>query len=312
MSHIANIDLIILFFILGVVAAWVKSDFELPDSISYFLSIFLLLSLGLKGGHEVRTAEDLSGFGLTLSLGLASCILIPTYLFFWLKKKIGEPNAASIAACYGSVSAVTLIAAQGFLENEKIMYSGYMVAVMAIMEVPAIVLALYFAKGNPRSRISPWLSLLSMFKAKSVILLLGGFAIGFLMNESSWASIAPVVQDSFRGVLAFFLLGLGVAAQKQLIEAWRFRLTAVFLACVLPLVHGTIAMFFGKLLDLPEGDLVLISVLIGSASYIAAPAAIRASIPEANPSLYIGLPLALTFPMNVLIGIPWYLELARF
>lgn len=314
MSVLANVDLIVLFFFLGALASWLRSDLELPESIGKFLSIFLLLSLGLKGGHEVRTSEDPSGFVLALTLGLLSCLVIPLYFFFWLKRKLGPANAAALAASYGSVSAVTLIAAQGFLDSKSIPHSGYMVAVMAIMEIPAIALALFFfARWNSESnQHTIGDSLLKMIRAKSVVLLLGGFFIGLVMNESSWSALAPVIQGSFKGVLAFFLLGLGITAQKQLRDAWQFRWLAILVACALPLLHGAITMFLARYLGLEEGDAVLLSVLAGSASYIAAPAAISANIPSANPSLYVALPLALTFSMNVIFGIPFYQSLYRY
>ncbi len=312
MSSLANIDLIILFFFLGVLASWLKSDLEIPPAIAKFLSIFLLLSLGLKGGHEVRAADDLSGFVAALMLGMATCLAIPTYLYFWLRKKLGSVNAASLAACYGSVSAVTLITAQGMLENDNIPYSGYIVAVMALMEIPAILLALHFYKRSQVKAIDASSNtFLSLMSAKSVILLIGGFLIGLTMNDKSWVALAPVVQDSFKGVLAFFLLDLGIAAQRQLRRAWNFKATALTVACILPLVHGILALLGGSFLGLPVGDQILVAVLAGSASYIAAPAAIKSSLPEANPSLYVALPLALTFPMNVIIGIPLYIELSQ-
>lgn len=312
MNHLLNIDLIVLFFFLGALASWMKSDLELPQAISKFLSIFLLLSLGLKGGHEVRSAEELSGFALALALGLATCIVVPVYLYFWLRRKLGLANAAALAACYGSVSAVTLITAQGMLENENIAFSGYIVAVMALMEVPAIIIAFYLYRRSIGYNAGEGSNtLLSLLSAKSVVLLVGGFIIGLLMNETSWAALAPVVQDCFKGVLAFFLLDLGVAAQRQLGEAWRYKATAIMVACVLPLVHGSAALLGGSLLGLAAGDQILMAVLAGSASYIAAPAAISANLPEASPSLYTALPLALTFPMNVVFGIPLYIELAQ-
>ncbi len=300
-----SFDLTFLFFFLGVVASWIKSDLEIPTSVSKFLSVFLLLSLGLKGGHEVATATDLSGFYLVSIVGLASCVLIPYYLFPLLRKWMGAANAAALAASYGSVSAVTLIAAQEFLNIQGIKFSGYMVALMALMEIPAIMIALnFYRRSNPANKELE--NTPSMFAAKSVVLLLGGFVIGFAMNESSWAGIAPVVQGNFKGVLAFFLLDLGLCAQKQMKEAWKFKATALLTACFLPLAHGTTALLFANWIGVPQGDQILLSVLVGSASYIAAPAAIRSSIPEANPSLYVALPLAMTFPMNVLFGVLVY------
>ncbi len=312
MSHLASFDLIILFFILGALASWFRSDLEIPEQISKFLSIFLLLSLGLKGGHEVRIAEDLSGFAPSLSIGLASCLALPVVLFFALKKRLGVPNAAALAASYGSVSAVTFITAQSILENESITSSGYMVAIMALMEIPAILIGIYFYQRSTANRQSGNRSLwLSIFSIKSVVLLMGGFVIGFLMNDASWKGIAPVVQGSFKGVLAFFLLDLGIVAQKQLREAWKFKSFAVLIAFGVPLLFGTAALIAGLLIGLPHGDRILTAVLVGSASYIAAPATVRTTMPEANPSLYLALPLALTFPMNLLFGIPFYIEISQ-
>ncbi len=311
MSHLASFDLIILFFILGAFASWIRSDLEVPDSVSKFLSIFLLLSLGLKGGHEVRVAENLFGFFPTLSIGLISCFALPVILFLALKNRLGIANASALSASYGSVSAVTFITAQGILENEGISFSGYMVAVMALMEIPAILIGVFlYQRFSSASRLGNRSLLKSILSTKSVVLLLGGFAIGISMNEGSWGGIAPVVQGCFKGVLAFFLLDLGLVAQRQLKEAWKSKLTAVPVAVFSPLFFGSIALLAGYLFGLPQGDQILLAVLVGSASYIAAPAAIRSSIPEANPSLYLALPLALTFPMNLIIGIPLYIELS--
>lgn len=311
MNNLVSFDLTFLFFFLGMIASWIKSDLEIPAAVSKFLSVFLLLSLGLKGGHEVARATDLSGFYVVSLIGLASCVLIPYYIFPLLQRRLGAPNAAALAACYGSVSAVTLIAGQEFLKIRGIEFSGYMVALMALMEIPAILIAMNFHR-----RASGALTLRgnapSMFAAKSVVLLLGGFVIGFALNDASWTGIAPVFQGNFKGILAIFLLDLGLSAQKQIREAWKFRAMAVLTACVLPLIHGTLALLVGHWASVPKGDQILLAVLAGSASYIAAPAAIRSSIPEANPSLFVALPLAMTFPMNVLIGIPIYYWLSFF
>lgn len=309
MSHLANFDLIILFFILGAFASWIKSDLEIPDSIAKFLSIFLLLSLGLKGGHEVRFAESLTGLIPALSLGLASCFAIPLAMFFLIKKRLGIANAAAIAASYGSVSAVTFITAQGILDNKGIAFSGYMVAVMALMEIPAILMAVYLYQRLSKDSESRRSIFISIFSAKSVVLLLGGFVIGLLMNEKSWTSIAPVVQGAFKGVLAFFLLDLGFVAQKQLREAWKHKSVVLPIAVLFPLFFGVTTLIIGHFLGISKGDLILLATLVGSASYIAAPAAIKSSIPSANPSLYLALPLALTFPMNLVFGIPFYIEI---
>jgi len=317
MSLFSNIDPILLFFFLGVFASYLKSDLELPESISKFLSIFLLLSLGLKGGFEVSRATELGSFSKIFFVAMFFCLLIPLIFFQLFKSKLGYANAAALAASYGSVSAVTFIAAKSLLENEGIGYSGFMVAVMALMEVPAILVALtlyneHKEKKNPlaydNKNKKSWYNVL---KIKSVVLLLGGFFIGYLMGEKAWLSIKPVISDSFKGVLVFFLLDLGILAQRQLKSLWANFSSALLLAILLPLAFGTLSVFVSSFLFIPIGDRVLLSALIGSASYIAAPAAIKSSIPEANPSFFVALPLAITFPMNVLIGIPYYLFLVR-
>lgn len=312
MSHLGNLDLSILFFVLGAFASWIKSDLEIPEPVAKFLSIFLLLSLGLKGGHEVRIAENLNGFLPSLSLGLASCFVLPVILFLVLKNRLGFANAAAVSASYGSVSAVTFVTAQSILGNEGLDFSGYMVAVMALMEIPAILIAVYLYQNSlSHSKNSNWHVFKSIFSAKSVVLLLGGFIIGISMNQGSWGSIAPVVQGSFKGVLAFFLLDLGVVAQRQLREAWKYKLVAIPIALLAPLAFGALALLVGHWSGISQGNQILLAVSVGSGSYIAAPAAIRSSIPNANPSLYLAMPLALTFPMNLLFGIPFYIEMSK-
>jgi hypothetical protein len=312
LPNLDTLDLSILFFFLGAMAAWFKSDLDIPEQIGKFLSLFLLLALGLKGGHEVRIAEDLTGFAPVLAVGIFSCLVIPVYMFYWLRIRLSLANAAALAASYGSVSAVTYVTALGYLQSHGIPTSGYMVAVMALMEIPAIIVALaLFQSNSPTSEGQALLQRKSLLTTKSVFLLLGGFVIGFLMNAPTWLSLKPVVQDSFKGVLAFFLIDLGLTAQKQLKYAWAHRKRAMLIACILPLIHGSCALLLAYVFGASQGNQVLIAVLAGSASYIAAPAAIRMAIPEANPSLYISLPLAFTFPMNVLLGIPFYIWLSH-
>ncbi len=311
MSHLANFDLIILFFILGAIASWMRSDLEIPPSVAKFLSMFLLLSLGLKGGHEVRFAENLTGFMPSLSLGLMSSFVLPLAMFFFVKKRLGMANAAAISASYGSVSALTFIAAMGVLENQGVGFSGFMIAIMAFMEIPGILIAVYLYQRFSNTSGSKRSVFISMFSAKSVVLLLGGFIIGLLMNEKSWGGISPLFQDSFKGMLAFFLLDLGFVAQKQFREAWKYKSVFLPLAILFPLFFGTLALVFGHFLGVAQGDLVLLAVLVGSASYIAAPAAVRSFMPTANPGLYLALPLALTFPMNLVFGIPFYIKISE-
>ena len=304
---------IILFFLLGITAALFKSDLEIPESVSKFFSIFLLLSIGLKGGHELTTAENFSGFLPVLITGIASCILIPIIIFRAFKMRLGIDNAAALSACYGSVSAITFITAQTVLQKQNIVSSGYMVAVMALMEIPAILGGVYFYKkslGKYQIQKNSG-SFKSILSSKSIILLIGGFLIGLVMDSTSWAGISPLIQGCFKGILAFFLIDLGLAAQRQLKEAFMHKSSVFLIAVLLPLMVGTVASMVSCYFNVALGDRVLISVLVGSASYIAAPAAIRASMPQANPSLYLGLPLAITFPLNLAFGIPYYIFLSQ-
>lgn len=312
MSHFANFDLIILFFGLGVFASWIRSDLAVPDSVSKSLSIFLLLSLGLKGGHEVRIADDLFGFFPALLIGLTSCLAFPLAIFFGLRKRLGVANASALSACYGSVSAVTFITAQSILANEGVATNGYLVAVMALMEIPAILIGVFlYEKFRGPSRITNRSIFKSILSTKSFVLLIGGFIIGLSMNPGSWNGIAPVIQGSFKGVLAFFLLDLGVVAQKQLREAWQFKKFVMPVAILLPLIFGCLTVALSAFFGLRQGDQIIMAVLAGSASYIAAPATVRSAIPDANPGLYLALPLAVTFPLNLLFGIPLYIEISR-
>lgn len=307
MIELEKIDLIPLFFFLGMVAAWMKSDLEIPESVSKFLSIYLLLSLGLKGGQEVAKAASPSALMVSALLGLLFCWLIAFTYFKLLRKPLGAANAAGLAASFGSVSAVTYIAAEALLSNLQISFSGHMVAVMAIMEVPAIILALFYFRRSLTSGDARLPSFEGgLFSAKSVVLLLGGFLIGSLMPSASFAQIAPVFKDPFKGVLAFFLLDLGILAQRQLSSAWAYKFKALFIGVLGPISFGTLMSFIGTGVGLERGDVFLLSVLAGSASYIAAPAAVRASVPGANPSLYVALPLGLTFPFNLTLGLPYY------
>ncbi len=304
---------IILFFALGIFTALVKSDLEIPDQISKALSIFLLLSIGLKGGHELSTAESLAGFLPIIIIGLISCVTIPIILFFLFKNRLGKNNAGALAACYGSVSAVTFITAQSLLESQSIQFSGYMVATMALMEIPAILIGIYLYQkfSSVEKNENNFLLFKSIITSKSVVLLIGGFIIGLAMDSTTWSGISTLIQGCFKGILCFFLLDLGMLAQRQLKEVLRYKASILVIALAMPIVFGSIALVTAHALGVSVGNQVLLSVLVGSASYIAAPAAVKSSIPNANPSLFLGLPLAITFPMNLLFGIPYYIYVSQ-
>lgn len=183
---------------------------------------------------------------------------------------------------------------------------------MALIEIPAILFGVFLYEKFRGSSVSTNRSMIkSILSTKSFVLLIGGFVIGLLMNQGSWNSISPVIQGSFKGVLVFFLLDLGIVAQKQLREAWKFKKFVFFIAVLIPLIFGSLSLLLSAYMGLSPGDQIIMAVLAGSASYIAAPATIRSSIPEANPSLYLALPLAITFPMNLIFGIPLYVEISK-
>lgn len=313
MNNLFSIDLMLLFFILGLAAGFIKSDLKVPEQISQIISIYLLLAIGLKGGHEIRSAEHLNGLGAILIIGLISCLFIPYYLFRRLKNMIGSANAAALAACYGSVSAITFIAAQNYLDHQNLPTSGFMVAVMALMETPAIIFSLWLlrVKENQGHNSNQSVDLFAILKTKSVVLLIGGFIIGLCLNASTWISIKPIVQDSFRGILIFFLLDLGLVAYNQLKYLKENKKIYVIVGSVLPLLHGSLALSAAYIFGAQQGDSILLAILVGSASYIAVPAVLRTAVPEANAGLYTALPLAVTFPINVILGLPYYLYLSK-
>lgn len=313
MAHFAHLDLILLFFLLGIAGGVAKVSLKLPEPVSQFLSIYLLLTIGFKGGLSVAKAESLDGIGPIVLIGLTSCVVIPLIVFRLVRKSFGSANAAALAASYGSVSAVTFIVATSILDSESISYSGFMVAVMAVMEVPAIAIAiLLYQAGKQEQRMSGSALLRAAFAHKSIFLLVGGFLIGAFIDVKNQTAFKPFFVDTFKGILAFYLLDLGATAASELRAIWNKKLRAAFFACVLPICFGTIALLAGWLAGLTQGNAILLAGLIGSASYIAAPAAMRISILEATPALYTSLPLAITFPFNVLVGIPAYLIFAEY
>lgn len=217
---------------------------------------------------------------------------------------MGTANAASLAACYGSVSAMTYLAAAHLLEDSGISFHGHMTAVMALMEIPAIIIAIAIYKGTG-------LKILQILKNKSVILLLSGFVIGLFLPETAQKKSDYFTNELFKIVLTLFLFDLGLKAQKQSAVLKKYKRLAVLLGIVWPIFAGTSVFFAISLFPVNAGDQILLAVLAGSASYIAAPAAIRMNIPEAEPSFYMGLPLAITFPLNIILGLEWYVFLSR-
>ncbi len=308
------LDPAILFFIFGILAGLLKSNLEIPPAIARFLSLYLLMALGLKGGFSLAQSGLTWEVGAGLTAAVLLAVLIPWMGYAVLKRFLPGWDAAAIAATYGSVSAVTFVTAVQFLETQKIAYGGHMAAAMALMESPAIILAVVFANmlrqsgtaGTPIKKI-----LHESFTDGAQLLLLGAMVVGLLTGESGKAAMQPFSGDLFKGMLSFFLLDMGLMAAKSLPHLKAQSPFLLAYALLGPLSHAGIALGLAGLLGLPQGDATLLMVLSASASYIAVPAVLRYAIPEAQPSIYIGLSLGITFPFNILVGIPLYTHMAQ-
>ncbi|MBD1846433.1 sodium-dependent bicarbonate transport family permease [Cyanobacteria bacterium FACHB-63] len=300
----------VLFFFLGMLAVLVKSDLDIPAPIPKLFSLYLLLSIGFKGGVELARSGINQAVIVTLSAAIAMAIVVPIYTFFILRSRLDPYNSAAIAATYGSISAVTFITAGSFLDQLQIPYNGYMVAALALMESPAIIIGLILVNvftDRSGDESIQWSEVLrEAFFNGSVFLLVGSVVIGFVTGEHGWQTLKPFTQDMFYGVLTFFLLDMGLVAAKRIQELQKAGAFLVSFGVLTPMLNATIGIFLAKGISMSSGDALLFAVLCASASYIAVPAAMRLAVPEANPSFYISAALAVTFPFNILIGIPLY------
>jgi uncharacterized protein len=302
----------LLFFILGVLAVRVGSDIEIPPSSSKFISLYLLFAIGFKGGQELAHSH----FGIdvlwSLVFGIALAALIPFYCFFILRKKLGTDNAGAIAAAYGSVSAVTFVTGLSYLESRGIQSSGHMVAIMALMEAPSILVGVILVRlYNGKNNGSPsfWHIIRHSFTNGSVFLIMGSIAIGFMSSDIQALGIKPFTTDLFKGFLAIFLLDMGISCGKKLNDFFRYGWFTLAFAIVIPLINGCAAAFISCFITDNIGDRLVFSLLAASASYIAVPAAMKIAIPKANTGIYVPMALAVTFPFNITIGMPLYFYL---
>ncbi len=327
------LDPAILFFVVGVLAGTIRSNLEIPPAISRFLSLYLLMALGLKGGFALSQSGLTSNVGISLAAAMALAIYIPLIGYWILRRFISGFDAAAVAATYGSVSAVTFVTAVQYLENQNIAYGGHMAAAMALMESPAIIMAVVFANtlrqksvlqiANPGTGVAPLINtptkqsvsigkiLRESFTDGAQLLLLGAMVIGMVTGDTGKAAMQPFSGDLFKGMLSFFLLDMGLMAARNLPQVKGKSPILIAYAVIGPIVHASLALGLAFLLELPAGDGALLMVLAASASYIAVPAVLRFALPEANPSLYFGLSLGVTFPLNILFGIPAYVSLAQ-
>ncbi|NBW25368.1 MAG: sodium-dependent bicarbonate transport family permease [Betaproteobacteria bacterium] len=308
------LDPAILFFIFGVLAGMAKSNLEIPPAISRFLSLYLLMALGLKGGFALAHSGLNVQIGLSLGAALILAVIVPLLGYGVLRKFVSGFDAAAIAATYGSVSAVTFLTATQYLENQNIPFGGHMAAAMALMESPAIIMAVVFANGlrQPgKQHASLGKILHESFTDGAQLLLLGAMAVGLITGDAGKAAMQPFSVDLFKGMLSFFLLDMGLMAARNMPQLKDKSAVLLAYAVGAPIVHAGLALGLAWTLGLPAGEGALLMVLAASASYIAVPAVLRYALPEANASLYFGLSLGVTFPLNILAGIPVYTSIAQ-
>jgi hypothetical protein len=298
----------LLFFILGVLAVKLKSDLEIPPTSAKFIALYLMISIGFKGGQELSHSEFTSGIFWALAFGVLLSASIPFYTFFILKRKLGVPNAAAIAAAYGSISAVTFVAAAAFLEAQGISFGGHMVAVMALMEAPAIISGVILLRKYTPSNSEGGLKqiIIHAFTNSSVLLILGSLVIGLIADEKQAEGIKPFITDIFKGFLAVFLLDMGITSGRKLKAFFKTGYFSSLFATLIPLINGVIVAYISQWVSPEVGDRLIFAILAASASYIAVPAAMKLSNPEADEGLYVPMALAVTFPFNLTLGMPIY------
>ncbi|MDB5844933.1 MAG: hypothetical protein JWP79_2243 [Polaromonas sp.] len=329
------LDPAILFFVFGVLAGLLKSNLEIPPQISRFLALYLLMALGLKGGFALAESGLTTEVASSLACAVALAVAVPAIGYRVLRRFVSPFDALAVAATYGSVSAVTFITAVQYLETHGLAFGGHMAAAMALMESPAIILAVVLANtvrqqaaatrgvslgasgaalaagGLKSGGISIGKVLHESFTDGAQLLLLGAMAVGMLSGDAGHTAMKPFVGDLFKGLLAFFLLDMGLTAARNM-PAVRGKSPLLLAYAVLaPLAHAGLALGLSLMAGLGAGNASLLMVLAASASYIAVPAVLRHAVPEASPSLYFGMSLGITFPLNILLGIPVYIHLAH-
>lgn len=317
-----NVDLILenltnpalLFFILGILAVVLKSDLRIPQNSSKFISIYLLFSIGFKGGQELSHETFNSELYLTVLMGIAVSILIPLYAFFIAKRRMTVFNAGAVAAAYGSISAVTFVTAVSYMELHGMTVKGHMVALMAIMEVPAIITGLVLISIYSKSEgetIDKRTAIVHSLTNGSVLLIIGSLVIGFLATAEQAEGIKPFTTDIFKGFLAIFLLDMGIESGKRLGFFVSKGLFPILFAVFIPLLNGSIVAVLSTYVTHDISSRFMLAILAASASYIAVPAAMKIAVPKANPGLFLPMALAVTFPVNVTIGMPVYFMLVK-
>jgi uncharacterized protein len=306
---------VILFFVLGFIAALLKSDLSIPEAFAKAMSIYLMAAIGLKGGVEVASSGFTPDLLAAAAAGLVLSFLLPFIAFALLTRigRLSRVDAGAVAAHYGSVSVVTFVTAKEILTGQGLGPAGYMVAVLALMETPAIISGLMLARrgttaGAAGGGGTPWHEVLTN---ASVMLLVGAFIIGMVAGEDGFAPVKPLFDTGFRGVLCLFLLDMGLIAARRLVQSRKITVRLVSLAIVLPIINGAIGTVAGTVIGLDVASAAALGILAASASYIAVPAAMRLALPEADPGIYLSMSLGVTFPFNIIFGISLFAALAQ-
>ena len=308
---------VILFFVLGFIAALIKSDLSIPEAFAKAMSIYLMAAIGLKGGIEVADSGFTPDLAAAAIAGLVLSFALPFMAFALLNSfgRLGQVDAGAVAAHYGSVSVVTFVTAKEILTASGLEPQGYMVAVLALMETPAIISGLLLARwgmtqtgrdGDGGSSL--WHEVLAN---ASVVLLVGSFFIGMIAGKEGFEAVRPLFDTGFRGVLCLFLLDMGLIVARRLTQSRKLTIRLVILAVALPIINGTIGTVTGSLIGLDVASAAALGILTASASYIAVPAAMRLALPEADPGIYLSMSLGISFPFNIIFGISIFAALAR-
>lgn len=317
-----NVDLLLdnltnpalLFFILGILAVYFKSDLEIPPNSSKFISLYLLFAIGFKGGQELSHEELNMEIAWSMVFGIFISLIIPLYTFFILKRKFNLFDSGAIAAAYGSVSAVTFVTAATYLESQQLHLHGHMVAIMALMESPAIIISLLlisFFNKEEANTVSKRSLVSHSLTNGSVLLIIGSLIIGFIANAKHAEGIKPFTNDLFKGFLAIFLLDMGITSGRKLKAFFSYGWFPILFAACIPLINGSVFSVLSSWVTHDPANRFLFAILAASASYIAVPAAMKISVPKADPGLFLPMALAVTFPINITIGMPLYFQLIQ-
>lgn len=298
----------LLFFVLGIISVLLKSDLEIPPNSSKFISLYLLFAIGFKGGQELSHESFTSEIFYSILFGITISALIPVYTFFLLKRRMNVFDSGAIAAAYGSVSAVTFVTAISYLESQQLNFNGHMVAIMALMESPAIIMGLLLISvcNKHGENLKKRNAIKHSLTNGSVLLIIGSLLIGYMASAKQAEGIKPFTNDLFKGFLAIFLLDMGITSGKKLKSFFSFGWFPLLFAIIIPLFNGCLIALTSSFVTHDITNRFIFSILGASASYIAVPAAIKISAPKANPGLYLPMALAVTFPINITVGMPLY------